>query len=81
MITLYVSRGIGKNLNWIRYTRSGVNSRNIAQNKYRLPLMMVHQMKKFVSVAISNIVSLLFRNQIKVASEQACHYFDLSVDR
>lgn len=43
--------------------------------------MMVHQMKKFVSVAISNIVSLLFRNEIKVASEQACHYFDLSVDR
>jgi len=43
--------------------------------------MMVHQMKKFVSVAISNIVSLLFHNEIKVASEQACHYFDLSVDR
>lgn len=81
MITLYVSRGIGKNLNWIRYTRSGAKSRNNAQNKYRLPLMTVHQKKKLVSVSISNDVSLLFRSEIKVAGEQACHFFDLSVDR
>ena len=51
--TLKVSRGIGNHLLCVRYTKSGANMKNVLHSNNNAPFMIVHHMKKLVSVSIS----------------------------
>ena len=48
--TLKVSRGIGNHLLCVRYTKSGADIQNVAHSNNSAPFMIMHHMKKLVSV-------------------------------